>query len=91
MQQLMETIRALQQTVAASKADQDKILAERFRPSRQPVRTDSRSIWMSRTSNEELRMTNEELHRELQRMGKLTSKVLSFQLGLVPCLFPRRS
>jgi len=28
MQQLMETIRALQQAVAASKADQDKILAE---------------------------------------------------------------
>jgi len=28
MQQLMETIRALQQAVAASKADQDRILAE---------------------------------------------------------------
>jgi len=28
MQQLMETIRALQQAVAASKVDQDRILAE---------------------------------------------------------------
>jgi len=28
MQQLMETIRALQQTVVASKVDQDRILAE---------------------------------------------------------------
>jgi len=28
MQQLMETLRALQQAVAASKADQDRILAE---------------------------------------------------------------
>jgi len=28
MHQLMETIRALQQTVATSKADEDKILAE---------------------------------------------------------------
>jgi len=52
MQQLVETIRALQQTVTVSKADQDRILAKvigfwlRFGLSRQPVKTDSKSIWM---------------------------------------------
>jgi len=66
----MEMINALQETVAASKADQDKLMAE--------VRVEHvlrqyqfrAELDASRASNEELRKANEELHRELQWLGE---------------------
>jgi len=57
MQQLMETIRALQKAVAASKVDQDRFQVDLAR---------------SKANNEELRRTNEELHRNLQNVGERT-------------------
>ena len=69
MKQLMETIHALQQTVATSKTDQDRILAQV-----QAEQTFSQNWFKidldaSRTDNEELHRANEELCRKLQRMG----------------------
>jgi len=69
MQQLMETIRAFQQTVAMFQADQDRILAEV-----QTEQTASQNRFQvdfdaSQTDNKELRMANE----ELQRMGERTT------------------
>jgi len=66
----METIRTLQQTVAASKVDHDRIMAEV-----QAEQTASQNRFQvdldtSRTDNEELRKVNEELGRELQRIGE---------------------
>jgi len=57
MQQLMETIRALQQAVAASRVDQDRFQV---------------NLAASQASNEELRKTNEELPRSLQHVGERT-------------------
>ena len=91
MQQLMETIRALQQAVAVSKADQDRILAEVQAEQGASQDRFQVDLAMSRANNEELRKTNEELRRDLQYMGEFTSKVRSSQLVLAPCLFPRRS
>ena len=56
MQQLMETIRALQQAVATSKADQDRILAE---VQAEQVANQDRfqvDLAVSQASNEELRV-----------------------------------
>jgi len=70
MQQLMETIRALQQTVAATKADQDRILAEVR--AKQVASQDRFQVDLdaSRTDNEDLRRANEELRSDLQRMAE---------------------
>jgi len=57
MQQLMETIRALQQAVVASIVDQDHFQVD---------------LAASQASNEELRKTNEELCRSLQHVGERT-------------------
>jgi len=51
LQQMMETIRALQQAVAVSRVDQDRFLVD---------------LAASQVSNEKLRRTNEQLHRSLQ-------------------------
>jgi len=53
MQQLMETIRALRDAVAASKVDQDRFQVDLAR---------------SQANNEQLRITNEELRRNLQNV-----------------------
>ena len=69
----METIRALQQTVATSKADEDKILAEvqaEQITSQNRFQVDLDASW---TNNEELRWANEDLRRELQCMGQRTT------------------
>jgi len=55
LQQMMETIRALQQAVAASKVDQDHFQVD---------------LAASHASNEELCRTNEELCRSLQQAGE---------------------
>jgi len=55
MQQLMETIRALQQAVATSRVDQDQFQV---------------NLAASQASNEELRRNNEELRRSLQHVGE---------------------
>jgi len=57
MQQHMETIRALQQAVAASKFDQDRFQVD---------------LVASQASNKELRITNEELRMNLQHVGERT-------------------
>jgi len=66
----METINVLQETVAASKADQDKLMAE-VRVE-QVHRQDQfkTELDASRVSNEELHKANEELRRDLQRLGE---------------------
>jgi len=51
LQQIMDTMQALQEEVAASRADQERIQAD---------------LAASRAINEELRRSNEELHRDLQ-------------------------
>ena len=70
MQQLMETIRTLQQAVEASKADQERVLAEV--QAEQALRQDQFRIELdvSLRDNEELRQVNEELRRDMQRMGE---------------------
>jgi len=55
MQQLMETIRTLQEAVVASRVDQDCFQVNLAR---------------SQANNEELRRTNEELHMNLQNVGE---------------------
>jgi len=70
MQQLMEIIHALQQTVAVSKADQNRILVE---VQAEQIASQNRfqvDLDASRTNNKELRKANKELRKELQRMGE---------------------
>jgi len=55
MQQLMETIRTLQEAVAASRIDHQRFQVDLAR---------------SQASNKELRKTNEELRRSLQQVGE---------------------
>ena len=57
MQQLMKTIRALQEAVAASRIDQDRFQVD---------------LAWSQANNEELHRTNEELRRNLQNVGERT-------------------
>jgi len=73
MQQLMEIIRTLQQDVAASKADQDMILAEVQAEQAANENRFQNDLAASRANNEELRIANEELRRYLQRMGERTT------------------
>ena len=73
MQQLIETIRALQQVVAASKADQDKILAEVQAEQTASQNRFQDDLAVSQANNEELSRVNEELRRDLQRMGEHTT------------------
>jgi len=73
MQQLMKTIRALQQAVAASKANQNRILAE---VQAKQVASQNRfqdDLAALRANNEELCKANEELRRDLQCMGERTT------------------
>jgi len=62
IQQLMENFTALQESVAASRAEQAH-MGEQFR-----IELDA-----SRVTNDELRKTNEELRRDLQRLGERSS------------------
>ena len=55
LQQVMETIQTLQEEVAASRANQERIHAD---------------LATSRATNEELRRSNEELHRDLQNQSE---------------------
>ena len=55
LQQIMDTIQALQEEVVVSRADQERI---------------QDNLAMSRTTNEELRQLNEELHRDLQNQAR---------------------
>ena len=73
MQQLMEIIRAFQQAVAASRAEQDKILAEVQAEHAASQNCYQNDLAVSHANNEELRRANEELHRYLQRMGEHTN------------------
>jgi len=74
MQQLMETIRALQEAVAASRVDQDRFLVDLAR---------------SQANNEELCRTNEELRRNLQNIGERTvdERTPSLLVGARPMPF----
>jgi len=68
LQQLMETINALQEMVAASKGDQDRLMAE-VRVEHVLRQEQFRAeLDVSQASNEELRKANEELRRDLQRL-----------------------
>ena len=67
MQQLMETIRALQQAVTVSKADQDRILAEVQAEQAASQNRYQHNLVVSHANNEELRRANEELRRDLQQ------------------------
>jgi len=69
----METIRALQQAVAASKADQDRILDEVQAEQAASQNRFQDDLATSRANNEELRRANEELCRDLQRMRERTT------------------
>jgi len=66
----METVSALQETVAASRGNQDRLMAEV--QAEQVLRKDQfrAELDVSRASNGELRKANEELRRDLQRLGK---------------------
>jgi len=68
----METVHTLQQIVAASKADQERVLVEvrAEQALRQDQFTDE--LDASRTSNEELHRTNDQLRRDLQRLEERT-------------------
>ena len=55
MQQIMETMRALQETVPTSRMDQERIQVD---------------LAASQERNQELRRTNEELRRNLQQAGE---------------------
>ena len=69
LQQLMETINALQETVAASKADQDRLMVEVR--AEQVLRQNQFIVELDAlASNEELCKANEELRRDLQRLGE---------------------
>jgi len=57
MQELMETIRAVQEAVTASRVDQDRIQVD---------------LAASQANNEELCKTNEELRRNLHNVGERT-------------------
>jgi len=57
MQQIMETIRALQKAVAASRVDQDRFQVD---------------LATTQAYNEDLRRTNEELRRNLQNVEERT-------------------
>ena len=64
----METINALQEMVAASKGDQDRLMAE-VRAEHVLRQEQFRAeLDVSQASNEELRKANEELRRDLQRL-----------------------
>ena len=74
MQQLMETICALQETVATTKTDQDRIMVEVR--AEQAASQDQFQVNLdaSRTDNEDLRKANEELRRDLQRMRERATR-----------------
>ena len=72
MQQLMETIHTLQQAVATSKADQDRILVEVQAKQAASQNRYQNDLAAPHANNEELRRANEELRRDLQRMGEHT-------------------
>jgi len=57
MQQIMETIRALQEAITASRVDQDRFQVD---------------LAISQANNEELRRTNEELCKNLLNVGEHT-------------------
>ena len=71
MQQLMETIHALQQAVAASKANQDRILAEVQAEQAASQNRFQDDLAASRANNEELCRANKKLRRDLQCMGSV--------------------
>jgi len=73
MQQLMETIRVLQQAMAVSRAEQDRVLAEV--QAEQAANQDlvQYDLAVLCANNEELHIANEELRRDLQRMGERTN------------------
>ena len=73
MQQLMETIHAFQQAVAASKADQDRILVEVQAEQATSQNRFQDDLAASRANNEELHRANKELRRDLQCMGERTT------------------
>jgi len=73
MQQLMETICILQQAVAASKADQDRIMAEVQAEQAANQNRFQDDLAGSRANNEELRRANKELRRDLQHIGERTT------------------
>jgi len=73
MQQLMDNIRALQQAVAASKADQGRNLAEVQAEQAASQNRFQDDLATSYANNKESRSANEELHRDLQRMGERTT------------------
>jgi len=93
MHQLIETIHALQQAVAASKADQDRIIAEVQVEQAANLDRFHVDLAASRANNEELCKTNEELRRDLQRMGERTTdeQTTPIPVRVSLCLFPRRS
>jgi len=66
----METIRALQQAVAVSKADQDRILVEVQAEQATSQNWYQDDLAASHANNKELRRANKELRRDLQRMGE---------------------
>ena len=70
IQQLLETGSALQETVATSRVDQERLMWEVR--AEQVLRQDHfrAELDASQASNEELRKANEELHRDLQRLGE---------------------
>ena len=70
LQQLMENVNTLQQVVTMSKADQERVLAEVR--AEQAHRQDQFRVEFdtSRASTKELCRANEELWRDLQRLGE---------------------
>ena len=68
----METINTLQETVTSSRVDQERLLAEVR--AEQALTQDQFRVELdaSRTSNEEICRANEELRRDLQRLGEYT-------------------
>jgi len=70
MQQLMETIRALQQAITVSKVDQDRIRAEVQAEQEASQNRYQNDLAASHASNKQQRRANEELYRDLQRMGE---------------------
>ena len=69
----METIRAVQQAIAASKADQDRILAEVQAEHAANQNRFQDDLAASRANNEELSKANKEPRRDLQSMGEHTT------------------
>jgi len=66
----METLHTLQQIVVTSKVDQERVLVEVR--AEQALKQDQFRVELdaSQTSNEELHKANEELWRDLQRLGE---------------------